>query len=128
MAACTACSDDGGGGQQVAQALAAGNASKLAVGDLEVVGDATCIGRDAGGIYAMSLLCTHTGCDISQSGSVSPRGLFCACHGSSFDPQGKVLGGPAQRPLPHFLVTADGSGNLTVHVGQVVSASERLSV
>jgi Rieske Fe-S protein len=127
-AACTACSGEDGGGQQVAQDLSAGKVSDLALGDLRVVGDATCIGRDVLGIYAMSLLCTHAGCDISQSGSVSPRGLFCSCHGSSFDVHGNVLGGPAPASLPHFLVTADTSGNITVHVGQVVSASARLSV
>jgi Rieske Fe-S protein len=127
-AASAACSGEDGAGQQVAQSLAAGKVSDLVAGDLRVVGDATCIGRDLRGIYAMSLLCTHAGCDISQSGSVSGRGLFCACHGSSFDAQGNVLGGPAPAPLPHFLVTADAGGNLTVHVGQVVSASARLSV
>ncbi len=126
-AACAACSSEGGSGQQVAQDVAAGQLSQLASGTLQVVGDATAVGRDVGGVYAVSLICTHAGCDISQAGSVSGQGIFCNCHGSSFDAQGNVLGGPARGPLPHFAVSADASGNLTVHVGQVVSESVRLS-
>lgn len=127
-AAATACVTETSPGQQVAQDVAAGHLSDLTVGSLKVIGDATSIGRDGEGIYAMSLICTHAGCDISQAGSVSGQGVYCSCHGSSFDAQGKVLGGPAAQPLPHFGVSVDSAGNLTVHVGQVVSATERLSV
>lgn len=126
-AASTACLTEAGPGQQVAQDVAAGKASDLMQGTLKAVADAACIGRDENGVYAVSLICTHAGCDISQNGSVSGQGIFCSCHGSSFDTQGNVLGGPAQQPLPHFRVSADASGNLTIHVGQVVSATQRLS-
>jgi Rieske Fe-S protein len=107
----------------------AGTVAELPVGSLNVVGtEPVCIGRDAGGVYAMTLTCTHAGCDIGQHGTVSPRGLFCGCHGSQFDANGNVVQGPATQPLDHFAVTVDASGNLTIHGGQIADASQRLAV
>jgi Rieske Fe-S protein len=107
--------------------LPAGNVSDLAVGTLNVVGsEPICIGRDPSGIYAMTLTCTHAGCDMGQHGSVSAQGVICGCHGSEFDPNGDVVRGPATQPLAHFAVTAATSGNLTVHGDQIVAASQRL--
>lgn len=50
--------------------------------------------------YALSLLCTHLGCLVT----VNEERISCPCHGSQFDLQGKVLKGPAARPLARFLV------------------------
>jgi Rieske Fe-S protein len=109
--------------------VAAGNVSQLPVGSLRVVGNApACIGRDAGGVYAMTLTCTHAGCDMGTNGSVSSQGIFCACHGSEFDANGDVVRGPASYPLDHFAVTMDTGGNLTIDGAQIVSAAERLPV
>ncbi|HEX8791119.1 MAG TPA: Rieske (2Fe-2S) protein [Polyangiaceae bacterium] len=107
----------------------AGNVSSLPVGSLNVVnGQPVCIGRDSGGVYAMTLTCTHAGCDIGTQGDVSPSGLLCGCHGSRFDANGNVVSGPAPSPLEHFAVSADQAGNLTIHGGQVVDAGQRLAV
>lgn len=115
----------GGGGADIA----AGNASSLSVGSLMVVdGMDVCIGRDAHGVYAMSLVCTHAGCDMSVDGTVSANGVFCSCHGSRFDANGKVLSGPARKALPHFKVSADAAGVLTIHSGTEVDAATRLVV
>ena len=101
----------------------------LAVDSLDVVGtEPVCIGRDAAGVYAMTLTCTHAGCDIGQHGTVSPQGLVCGCHGSEFDANGNVVRGPATQPLDHFAVTVDATGNLTIHGDQIVDASQRLAV
>jgi len=51
--------------------------------------------REGDTIYALGLACTHLGCTVTVSGS----GLSCPCHGSRFDRQGRVLNGPADRPL-----------------------------
>jgi Rieske Fe-S protein len=108
--------------------VAAGSAADLAVGTVRAVGsEPVAIGRDAKGIYAMTLTCTHQGCNIG-GGTVSGAGLKCPCHGSTFDANGDVTGGPATSPLAHLSVTADASGNLTIHGGTVVDASTRLTV
>jgi Rieske Fe-S protein len=108
---------------------AAGTVSSLPVGSLRALPSApACIGRDANGVYAMTLTCTHAGCDMGQSGSVTPQGLFCGCHGSEFDANGAVVRGPATQPLDHLAVSVDSAGNLTVHGNQVVGADQRLAV
>ena len=61
-----------------------------------VAGKHVAIGRDGGGIYAMTLVCTHSGCDIA-GGAVSFAGLVCPCHGSRYNNQGQVTLGPAPR-------------------------------
>ena len=105
------------------------NASSLADPSLEPVGTLpVCIGRDSKGIYAMTLTCTHQGCNIGSSGGVvAPTGLRCPCHGSTYDANGNVTGSPAPAALQHFAVTADASGNLTIHGGQYVSPGTRLT-
>ena len=51
--------------------------------------------REGDTVYALDLVCTHLGCTVTVTGS----GLSCPCHGSRFDRQGRVLKGPADRPL-----------------------------
>ncbi|MDD2581963.1 MAG: Rieske (2Fe-2S) protein [Desulfuromonadaceae bacterium] len=60
--------------------------------------------RDDAGFYALSLVCTHLGCTVT----VSEDALSCPCHGSRFDRLGKVLRGPADRPLTRFNVEQHG--------------------
>jgi Rieske Fe-S protein len=109
--------------------VAAGNVSSLAVGTVEPVGtEPACIGRDANGVYAMTLTCTHQGCNIADGGTVSAALIRCPCHGSRFDANGNVVSGPAASPLIHYLVSVDASGNLTIHGGSEVAAAWRLAV
>ena len=109
--------------------VSAGNASALAVGDLKVVpGASAAIGRDQNGVYALTLVCTHEGCDMSTQGTVGSSGILCDCHGSRFDVDGNVLLGPASSPLQHYLVTADAQGNLTIDGNSPVAASTRLAI
>ena len=103
-----------------------GTASDLAVGDLAAVdGEGIAVGCDAGGIYALSTLCTHALCDMASHGSVNGAGLFCSCHGGRFDPNGAVVQGPARQDLPHFAVTIDDQGTIQVNTDTEVAASER---
>ena len=60
--------------------------------------------RDDAGFYALSLVCTHLGCTVV----VTEDALSCPCHGSLFDRQGKVLKGPADRPLGRMKVELRG--------------------
>ncbi len=110
--------------------VSAGNLKDLPMKSLRAVDTGSvAIGRDGGGVYAVSLICTHQGCDMSYNGDVSYEGgINCGCHGASFDRSGGVLGGPAQGPLEHYRVTADASGALTIDLDTTVPSSTRLRV
>ncbi|MEZ4408709.1 MAG: Rieske (2Fe-2S) protein [Polyangiales bacterium] len=62
------------------------------------------VGHDAGGLFAMSALCTHTGCTLPTP---NPAGFMrCPCHFSLFDRDGRVqAGSEARRDLQNFEVT-----------------------
>ncbi len=109
--------------------VSGGNIADLPVGSLRALdGQPVCIGRDKKGVYAMTLTCSHQGCNMAVQGQVSASGIYCACHGSRFDANGNVLSGPAPDALQHFEVTEDPAGELTVHGGSYVDASKRLAV
>ncbi|MEO6601560.1 MAG: Rieske (2Fe-2S) protein [Polyangiaceae bacterium] len=105
----------------------AGNISATSVGTLALLPNSTpaVLGRDKDGLYAMTITCTHQGCDVSPT---SGNSLYCPCHGSTFDSNGNVKGGPAPSPLAHFAVSIDASGAITVHGGTQVAASVRTAV
>lgn len=50
-----------------------------------------------GAVTVFSPLCTHLGCGYRWKGEESR--FYCPCHNSYFAIDGKVLGGPAPRPL-----------------------------
>lgn len=57
------------------------------------------------GTYAVvSPICTHRGCTVDVSG----ERLVCPCHGSTYDRQGNVLKGPAQRALTRYPAALSG--------------------
>ncbi len=49
--------------------------------------------------------CTHQGCAVGYN--TGQGRLVCPCHGAAFDKQGRVLNGPATRPMKTFPTTAD---------------------
>ncbi|MFF8101381.1 FAD-dependent oxidoreductase [Streptomyces sp. NPDC016640] len=54
--------------------------------------------RDEDGtLHAVSARCTHLGCLVDFN--AAERAWECPCHGSRFDTDGKVVQGPATRPL-----------------------------
>jgi Rieske Fe-S protein len=107
--------------------VAAGNVSDLQLGTLRAVpNEALILGRDAGGVYAMSAACTHESCPVSVAGA--SHQLSCPCHGSLFDANGAVERGPAQASLPHYLVEIAADGSITVHGEQPVSADTRVQI
>lgn len=62
----------------------------------------------AGEFSCLSAICTHTGCTVAWAG----KGFNCPCHGSRFDATGRVLQGPAGRPLPSIPVRVEGNNVL----------------
>jgi thiosulfate dehydrogenase [quinone] large subunit len=71
------------------------------------------LARDGGEFGALSPICTHRGCTVD----VSRDRLVCPCHGSTYDRDGKVLKGPAQRALTRYPVTRSGD-ELIIEVAQ----------
>jgi len=107
--------------------VAAGNVSALPVGKLLVMGNLI-VARDAGGLYAMTAICTHMGCIVRNVSQSVDSPIHCPCHGSMYDGNGAVTQGPAPRPLQHYAVTVAADGTLTVDGGQPVSAETRTPV
>jgi ubiquinol-cytochrome c reductase iron-sulfur subunit len=65
------------------------------------------------GIVAYSKICTHVGCPISLN-EAQTHHLLCPCHQSTFDlaDNGRVVFGPAARPLPQLPLMVDAEGYL----------------
>ena len=80
--------------------------------------------HDVGGFYAISTTCTHLGCAVARS----KDGFACPCHGSRFDTNGDVVGGPAPRPLPWLEVSRAADGQLVVNADSEIPAGTRYSV
>ncbi|MFQ5677702.1 MAG: ubiquinol-cytochrome c reductase iron-sulfur subunit [bacterium] len=76
--------------------------------------------RDQEGFRALSAVCTHLGCIVSEA----EWGFACPCHGSRFDKQGKVIGGPAPKALEWLKVGMSPDGQLTVDANKKVSIEE----
>jgi ubiquinol-cytochrome c reductase iron-sulfur subunit len=70
------------------------------------------------GILCYSKICTHVGCPISLWEAQTHQ-LLCPCHQSTFDlaDNGKVLFGPAARPLPQLPIMVDDEGYLIAAAG-----------
>jgi cytochrome b6-f complex iron-sulfur subunit len=76
------------------------------------------------GVAAISLVCTHLGCIVARTA----KGFSCPCHGSDFDDQGKILGGPAPKGLPWLEVSRRADGKLQVDLKQEVALGTFYSV
>ena len=63
---------------------------------------------------ALSPICTHLGCTVE----VQTARLVCPCHGSTYDREGLVLQGPAQRPLARYAVELTADGVLVIDLGK----------
>jgi Rieske Fe-S protein len=68
--------------------------------------------RKGPSLIALSAICTHRRCKLSAE---PDRSFYCKCHGSTFDPSGKVTEGPATRDLPPLPTSVDERGHLIVH-------------
>lgn len=130
----TGCGDD----TQPAAPFSAGRVADHPMGVWKLYGSQSVIvGRDAGGYFAFSAICTHTNTTLIEfreptactgttgCTSISMTGLTrCPLHSSRFDGNGAVIASPASVPLPHCQVTV-ASGEITVSPAITVAASVR---
>jgi cytochrome b6-f complex iron-sulfur subunit len=83
-----------------------------------------CIVREGERMCAISTTCTHLGCIVAPS----ETGFACPCHGSRFDQDGYVTGGPAPKPLPWYQLSLAPNGELEVDKSAVVPAGTYFNV
>jgi nitrite reductase/ring-hydroxylating ferredoxin subunit len=84
-------------------------------------GRSVAVFRDVGGVYAISLVCTHLGCIVKQAAN----GFDCPCHGSRFAADGEVTKGPAPKALPWLQVKRTGAGTYIVDEGKEVASGTK---
>ncbi len=80
--------------------------------------------REGDKLSVVSTTCTHLGCVVRQS----ETGFACPCHGSRFDQDGTVIGGPAPRALPWYKVALAPNGELEVDTAEEVPSGTYLDV
>ncbi|MEA2410887.1 MAG: hypothetical protein QOC77_1448 [Thermoleophilaceae bacterium] len=73
--------------------LAAGQAGIVRRG----VGKVAAYRDEDGELHTVSAICTHLGCQVKWN--EAERSWDCPCHGSRFDPKGRVIQGPAVKDL-----------------------------
>lgn len=78
--------------------------------------------NSADGFYCISSVCTHLGCNVKHIGA----GFECPCHGSAFDENGRIMSGPAPRPLSWYAISLSPSAQLIVDLDQTVGPEFRL--
>jgi cytochrome b6-f complex iron-sulfur subunit len=83
-----------------------------------------CMVRDGNKLGAISTTCTHLGCTVG----LSDTGFACPCHGSLYDQDGKVTGGPAPRALSWYKVSLAPNGEVEVDKNVEVDSGTYLNV
>lgn len=78
---------------------------------------------DEQGLRALSATCTHLGCTVRQD--ADGQGFTCPCHGSRYDAEGNVIGGPAPSALSFHKLETDRQGRLVVDLVDDVEPDER---
>ena len=64
-------------------------------------------------VAAISLVCTHLGCTVNRV----ETGFQCPCHGSQYDTDGIVVGGPAPKTLPWLEIKKVPGDQLEIDTG-----------
>jgi cytochrome b6-f complex iron-sulfur subunit len=69
------------------------------------------------GLLALYWKCPHLGCTVPWM--PNSEDFRCPCHGSIYDFNGIVLGGPAPRPLDRMAIAVQPNGDIVVDTGAI---------
>jgi len=61
-------------------------------------------------VFAVNSTCTHRGCTLAWK--ADQKAFVCPCHNAKYSPDGKVLKGPAAKPLPTYTAKIEGNSVL----------------
>ena len=76
------------------------------------------------GLLALYTKCPHLGCTVPWVGPPeSDQAFQCPCHGSMYDYNGVLTGGPAPRPMDLMQITVAADGSVTVDTGEISQRS-----
>ncbi|MEO5913169.1 MAG: Rieske (2Fe-2S) protein [Luteolibacter sp.] len=81
----------------------------------------------ANGFYAVNSRCGHLGCTVGEYDD-STHLIRCPCHGSTYNIDGSLAGGPAQRGLEAYETTFDGVDEITVRITGASFAARDISI
>ena len=88
-------------------------ASEIGAGEMksvDVSGELILLANVEGRIYAVSDICTHEECTLSDGGILEGVEVECECHGARFDvTNGQVTQEPAEEPLKTYDVSVAGN-------------------
>lgn len=68
------------------------------------------------GLLALYWVCPHLGCTVPWNDSV--RLFICPCHGSTYEPNGQIIAGPAPRPMDLMAIRIE-DGRVLVDTGDI---------
>ena len=74
------------------------------------------------GLFCISSVCTHLGCNVRHVGT----GFECPCHGSRYDENGRVISGPAPKPLAWYGLSLSPREQLVIDLDHTVGPDFRL--
>lgn len=75
-------------------------------------------------VSAISLVCTHLGCTVNRV----ETGFLCPCHGSQYDTDGIVVGGPAPKTLPWLEIKTVPGGQLEIDTGTSMPEGSKFKI
>ncbi len=88
---------------------AAGEIGTGEMKSVEVGSELILLANVEGKLYAVSDVCTHEECTLSDGGILEGAEVECECHGARFDvTNGEVTQEPAEDPLKTYDVTVNG--------------------
>jgi menaquinol-cytochrome c reductase iron-sulfur subunit len=82
--------------------------------------------RKEDAVSAVSAICSHLGCTVQWKPDQTE--FACPCHGSRYQADGTVIGGPAPRPLAWYALSVSPDGYLEVDTAEEVALGSQFTL